>query len=352
MLPQNIVGVGRLKRTCCYYAKGAYLLELDHDDRLVANCIETVVLALENLPAQTFLYSDCLTLYPDNTSCRFHSEFGWRSYRAKIDENTFDINLSFPATARSLADMNFTPDHVRVWTRQAYEAAGGHDTNLAVCDDMDLIARTYITGAHFEHIQRPLYIRQFHAANTSHRFSKDIEKGSASVRDEYLHRLVLEWCRRSRLSVQQLSEVTVASLRAYPDDTVGAFILSDVLHKISKARIVSVMNQLYRALAPGGFVLTNTPSVCDAVGRVGRGAFESPEYASLWSENNFWYFTEREYAAKLQTRPQCRFQTVRSGYRYFSEADTAQGRPYVIWDAAALKNDDDADKYFPGARKI
>jgi hypothetical protein len=350
VLPDSVTGVGRLKRICCHHAVGDCFLELDHDDLLTPDCIETVVLALENAPAKTFLYSDCLTRYPDMTPCRFHPDFGWRSYAATIDDQTVAVNATFPATARALCDINFTPDHVRVWTRAAYDSAGGHDTTLAVCDDMELIARTYLAGVHFEHIQRPLYIRQLHENNTSNVQAKAIETASASIRDKYLHQLVLEWDRRTNLPHKVLKTAKVADLFGCDANSVGSFDLTDVLHTVPTTQIVSIMNLLYRALVPGGFLLTNTPSICDSEGKVGRAAFMSPDTASYWSENNFSYYTDAAYAKTLMSPPKCRFQTVRSGYRYFSSTDIEQGKPYVVWDAIALK--DDVYNYTPGVRKI
>lgn len=45
--------------------------------------------------------------------------------------------------------------------------------------------------------------------------------------------------------------------------------------------VVGLMNAIYRALVPGGWLLTATPSTD------GRGAFQDP-HCSFWN-NSFWY---------------------------------------------------------------
>ena len=48
--------------------------------------------------------------------------------------------------------------------------------------------------------------------------------------------------------------------------------------------VVELMNAIYRALVPGGWVLAATPSTD------GRGAFQDPTHCSFWNvPNSFWY---------------------------------------------------------------
>ena len=64
---------------------------------------------------------------------------------------------------------------------------------------------------------------------------------------------------------------------------------------------VALINELYRLLAPGGLLLSMTPSTD------GRGAFQDPTHVAFYNENSFWYYTEANYrnyvpeiAAKFQ----------------------------------------------------
>jgi O-antigen biosynthesis protein len=55
--------------------------------------------------------------------------------------------------------------------------------------------------------------------------------------------------------------------------------------------VVGMMNELYRVLAPGGWLMTGTASTD------GRGAFQDPTHQSFWNPNSFWYYTRREQAS-------------------------------------------------------
>ncbi len=53
---------------------------------------------------------------------------------------------------------------------------------------------------------------------------------------------------------------------------------------------VGLMNEIHRVLAPGGCLLSMTPSTG------GRGAFQDPTHCSFWNPNSFWYYTREEQA--------------------------------------------------------
>ena len=90
----------------------------------------------------------------------------------------------------------------------------------------------------------------------------------------------------------------------YPDASVGCVRAYDFLEHMprcvdSSCRhgddgglrcAVGVMNEIYRVLVPGGFLVSRTPSTD------GRGAFQDPTHVSFWNQNSFWYYTRREHA--------------------------------------------------------
>jgi SAM-dependent methyltransferase len=90
------------------------------------------------------------------------------------------------------------------------------------------------------------------------------------------------------------------------------------------------MNEIYRVLAPGGWLLSATPSTD------GRGAFQDPTHCSFWNPNSFWYFVrqaQRQYVPGITAR----FQGTRIWQEYPSEWHKEHQILYVYADLVALK---------------
>jgi hypothetical protein len=117
------------------------------------------------------------------------------------------VNRTFPLDARSLAEIFYAPDHVRVWRTETYRALGGHDATLAVCDDFDLICRTYLSGAKFAYIADCLYLYRIRGdgGNTWIKRNAEIQKTQAAVSRKYVRGLTVEWCRREGLPLYDLA---------------------------------------------------------------------------------------------------------------------------------------------------
>lgn len=375
--PSDGGGIGFLKRFACEHSHGDLLMEYDHDDLITDDCIEAVVDAAKKLPKACFIYSDDVTLNEDLTSCCFIKEFGWEHYEWEYKGNTYHVNRQFDVHPRSICEILYAPDHVRVWSREAYKIVGGHNRDLSMCDDHDIMIRTYLAGIPFEHIRRPLYIHRLRKNNTCIPNVGKIQEMSRNNRDKYLHALVKEWCRREKLPMYDLGgahncppgytpiDMSPAVLKAggiqldvldggkegglnrFPDNSVGCFRAFDFLEHIPPEKVVFLMNKLYDKLVPGGWLLTMTPAVCDDDGRCGRGAYQDPTHVSFWSSNNTWYFSKKTHA-KFVPEIRCRFQTVRLNNGYPSEWHREHLIPYVTWDAAAIK----PGVYWPGPVEI
>lgn len=371
--PPSVQGVGALKKFACEKCHGDAYVEYDHDDLITEDCLATVAETLARCPSLTFLYSDDVTMSFEGKSHHFMKDYGWRHYDWEYQGRKYLVNAQCDPHPRMLCEILYAPDHVRVWTKSAYRLVGGHNPALAVGDDHELVVRTYLKGVHFEHVKRPLYLHRLNKDTTSQTRLKEIGEISRSTRDRYLHALVREWCRRTTLPMFDLGgahnapQHFTAIDRALPDghpfkgdvfnvlgqmadDSVGCFRASDFLEHLAPDQIIPFMNLVYAKLVPGGFVLTHTPAVCDDEGKAGRGAYQDPDHKSFWSSNNFWYFTDRDYAKYQNGVVRCRFQTVRAFNYYPSDFHKKHLIPYVLWDGMSLKHDD--VNYFPGPRKI
>lgn len=337
--------VGYLKGLAVQYCTKQLLLELDHDDTLSPFCFGEVLEAHRKKP-NGFYWSDFASVFPNGSCETFSSTFGWEQYQDTegycVDPSGegYMCQRSFPAVPRALAEIWYAPNHVRVWSRSAYEAAGGYDATLTVGDDHDLICRTYLAGVPFVHIPKPLYMyRRVLEPGTDNSYvtrQGDVVKMNQKNMNKYLHQLVFEWCRREGKPVLELSPSKydfprgIRVDRDFEQAEYGCIRAVDFLQNVADP--VRFMNQCYHHLADGGFLLTGTPSTD------GRAAFMNPEVKSFWNQNSFWYYVDRQYSRRMVYLPVlARFQDVRLWTEFPTEFHQRNNMPYVYADLCAVK---------------
>lgn len=371
--PQTLKGVGALKKFACQQCTGDYLVEVDHDDLLASDALETIHQFIQQTNAD-FLYSDSAIIRYDGRSPFFDSEYGWEYYIAEIDGKEYVVNESFDETPSSLGSIHFAPNHVRVWKKSVYDAIGGHDTTLDICDDYDLICRTYIAGYSFVYIPLPIYIYRIwdDVKNTYKKRQLDIDIMQKKLSQHYRYALIDEWCRRNQLPMIDLggahnapdhyqtidlvdADITMNIMDGLPfeDNSVGCIRAYDFLEHIPSCQdssckhqdngkilcTVGLMNEVYRVLVAGGWFITSTPS------SDGRGAYQDPSHISYWNPNSFWYFTDKNYSKYIKNSS-CRFQAY-DVYQHFPTYFHKQHNiPYVVADLVALKGQRQPDLTF------
>lgn len=361
--PVASLGVGALKRFACDNCDGDYFVELDHDDILLPEALAKIRDAAARTGAG-FIYSDFANFYENGTCQVYDAAFGWESYPLAENGRNYTAMRAFAADASGLSAIFYAPNHVRVWERNCYMQAGGHLANLPVCDDYDLLCRTYLIGAGFRHIPECLYLYRMHpaGAQTFLQRNQEIQDRQRQIANQYLHPMISEWCRRSNLQAIDLGQADrrpagFAAIEGggiehvllhgipLPDNSAGCIRAFDVLSHapgcagqscdhgasdFSELCVVGLMNEIYRVLAPGGWLISGTPST------EGRGAFQHPASRSFWNSNSFWYYTRKEQA---QTVPglSCRFQGTRVWNEFPTEWHKTNNIPYVYADLVALK---------------
>lgn len=321
--PSNApLGIGALKRFACAHCTGDVFIELDHDDLLASNAFEEISKAL-TLSPNCFIYSDYVNFKPDGTCETYGEKFGWEKYRCEVDGKKYTAMRAFPPSARSMSQIYYAPNHVRAWSREAYRKSGGHDDSLPVCDDHDLVCRTYLTDTPFHHITKPIYLYRRYQQNTFVSQAVDIKRRQQDVQDRYLHQLVEAECRRNLTVRLDLGMVELADagweiydlvanhfnpLSAFKSNSVGCVRAFNVLHGVPPDRLTALLNDLHRTLIPGGWLLTATPSPeGQVIAEPARKALPAFSPAILP------HLTQKR-AMKRISGLECPFQEVRSFY--------------------------------------
>ena len=94
---------------------------------------------------------------------------------------------------------------------------------------------------------------------------------------------------------------------------------------------IALINEIYRLLAPGGLLLSMTPSTD------GRGAFQDPTHVAYYNQNSFWYYTEAQYRNFVPTI-EAKFQSSRLITLFPTEWHERHNIPYVYANLIALKD--------------
>lgn len=313
--------VGALKAECCTRARGDILVEVDHDDQLTPDALEKIAAAFED-PAVQFVYSNCVELRPDGSSNVYSERYGWHS--RPYGENTQMV--AFPARAQYLRRIEWAPNHVRAFRRTAYDRIGGYDRSIAVGDDHDLMCRFYIAfgEAGFRHIDECLYLYRVHEGNTSNGANRNAEV-QAQVDANYCRwaeAMYMRWAFDNYLYCLDLGgrfnkpvgytsvDLRDADINAdltepwpWADNSVGVLRAYHLLEHLPDT--IHFMNEAFRVLAPGGFLLIEVPSTN------GPDAFADPTHVKFFNLQSFEYYTNQAKAQYIQPQYTGRFQKAR-----------------------------------------
>ena len=192
--------IGEVKRRACGLARGAILLELDHDDELTPHAIADVVEAFRTFPEAGFFYTDCAEVLANGSNATYPDgwAFGYGSYRTETWRGHEYQVTNYPdINARTIRHIVGVPNHLRAWTRDAYLRAGGYGADLHVADDYEFLLRTFLT-TRMVHIKRFGYVQHHHAepqGNTQRRRNAEIQRlvrYLASTYNERIHQRFVE----------------------------------------------------------------------------------------------------------------------------------------------------------------
>jgi O-antigen biosynthesis protein len=354
VVDDSVTGVGAAKQRACGEARGRVLVELDHDDVLASDALSEIVRTFDEHAGISLAYSHTAQIREDGSrdDSRFDVSNGWVYHDTTVDGRRVQYAEALAATPHNVSYIWFAPNHVRAYDRVAYERTGGYDPTRHVLDDQDLMCKLYRVGD-FHRIDRCLYLQRMHSRNTQSEADTNafIQQETVALYDRYIEANALAWTARRGLLALDLGAAHnrpsgYLGVDQYPgpdvdivvrlpdripveDDSVGVIRAVDFFEHVSDK--VGLINELYRALAPGGLLLSQTPS------SDGRGAYQDPTHVAFYNENSFWYYTEQQYRNFV---PEIRaaFQVSRLVTYFPTEWHEQHRIPYVTANLIALKD--------------
>lgn len=157
----NHGNIGFNKHIIASACDGDYLVEIDHDDEITPDCLQLLKEAFDAYPEADFVYSHAMEEmdgYPITYGDKF--ALGQSCYSScTINGVKYEAVAMTPnVNCLSVRHIVGLPNHVRCWKKDFYHRIGGHNKDLAVLDDMDLLIRTFLYGKMCK-VDKVLYIQ-------------------------------------------------------------------------------------------------------------------------------------------------------------------------------------------------
>lgn len=304
--------IGYVKNSAFFKGTGDILVEVDHDDILLPNCLEELSIAFEKNPDCGFVYSDNATYHMKDEFTPYNPSYGWTYRKFNWNEKKLIAMNTFKPSSHSISYIWYAPDHVRAWRKSLYHQLGGHNEELSICDDHELIIRTYLETK-FYHIPKILYIYRITGDNSYLERNEAIQIKTKELHNQYAQILAEKdaddkgllkvdlggglFPREGYMIIdQEGGDINCDLNEGIPleDNSVGVINASHVIEHLKDP--IKTMREIHRVLCHGGWAFIEVPST------EGNGAWCDPTHVSFWNEDSFPYYTNKNKAQFIRNK--------------------------------------------------
>jgi len=345
--------IGYVKNKAFSIGTGDVLVEVDHDDILTPDCLEELAKGFKENPECGFVYSDNATYHMEDKFVPYSPFYGWTYRNYDWNDKKLIAMNTFEPSSHSLSYIWYAPDHVRAWKRDVYHQIGGHNVELSICDDHELMIKTYLE-TNFYHIPKVLYIYRITGDNSFLERNEAIQIKTKELHNQYAQRLAEKdaddkgllkidmggglFPKEGYTTIdQEDGDITCDLNDGIPleDNSVGVLNASHVIEHLRDP--IKTMREIHRVLAPGGWAFIEVPST------EGNGAWCDPTHISFWNEDSFPYYTNKNKAVFIRNTD-IRFSSMRLETSWWEGTKIAVVNTHLV----ALKD----GPRFPGSVEI
>ena len=144
---ENSGNIGNVKNEAVALCRGQYILELDHDDEVLPDCLYDAVKAFEADAEVGFVYMDFANIYENNTQFKYGDFIckGYGGYYCERYNGNWVYVYSTPNINNiTLSHLVCCPNHPRIWRKSVLMAIENYSESLHICDDYEVLLKTAI----------------------------------------------------------------------------------------------------------------------------------------------------------------------------------------------------------------
>lgn len=145
---ENSGNIGNVKNEAISLCRGKYLIELDHDDIILPDCLMDAFREFEADSEVGFIYMNFANIGEDYGNftygdfiCAGYGGYVTEKYNGKWFNVYLTPNIN-NVTLSSLPSLPCCPNHPRIWRKKTLEELGNFCELLPICDDYEILLRT------------------------------------------------------------------------------------------------------------------------------------------------------------------------------------------------------------------
>ena len=142
---ENSGNIGNVKNEAVALCRGKYVLEMDHDDEILCDCLTDAYNIFEKDDKIGFVYADFINMYRDGNPFEYSGMIckGYGAYYLqKIDNIWRQVYITPNINNITLSHLVCLPNHPRMWRRSALMECENYSERLPICDDYEILLRT------------------------------------------------------------------------------------------------------------------------------------------------------------------------------------------------------------------
>jgi glycosyltransferase involved in cell wall biosynthesis len=185
---KNSGNIGAVKNETIGLCRGSYLLELDHDDEILKDCLADAVRTFQEDSKIGFVYMDCVMIHEDGSPHSYGDHFGlgyagYYCQKFKEYKGTWLNVIAHPNINNvTCTHIVAVPNHPRIWRRETLMNLGSYSEFLPIVDDLEILLRTAV-GTTMARVHKPAYVQYMNTGGNNFQFIRNSEINRLGTRN-------------------------------------------------------------------------------------------------------------------------------------------------------------------------